>query len=55
MPGINAEQAIGRARALREMGIEDGLHAINDDPELDVRERVKTALGFFKEIDYAVD
>ncbi|GMH43090.1 hypothetical protein BSKO_11012 [Bryopsis sp. KO-2023] len=51
MPGTSAEQARSRARVLRDIGIEEELHEMVDDPELDVRERVKTALGFFKDID----
>lgn len=47
----SSEQARARARLLRELGIEAELHEITDDPELDVRERVKTAIGFFREID----
>lgn len=37
-----------RATSLREMGIEAELKKMQSDESLDVRERVRTAIGFFR-------
>lgn len=41
------EEARQRAMALREIGIEAQLKSMQGDASLDVRERVRTAIGFF--------
>ena len=37
----------GRIRKFREAGFEEKLRNLLDDPELDVRDRAKTALEYF--------
>jgi len=43
----SGNQGGGRVRRLREAGFEEKLRAMQNDPELDVRDRVKTALESF--------
>lgn len=46
------DDAHRRATALREIGIEAELKQMQGDESLDVRERVKTALGFFQRLEF---
>ena len=44
------DDARGRAQELRVLGIEDKIKSLANDPELDVRERVKTAIRQFEDL-----